>query len=400
MTRPVQSVGYVLQAFPQLSETFIENERAALGGMGVKVAVYSVFHPPADTVGPTAMARDEIRYLPSGAALWWHAAKWAVRRPGVTAINLRRAVKSRSKTMVRGLLWSGWLASAFRRDGVTHVHAHFATEPACAGLPAARLAGCTFSFTIHARDIYLRNRGLDLRIAAADRVVTVCKYNIDQIVERFPTVDPDGLALVYCGVDPAAFDAPPALDHGGPLRLVTIGRLVAKKGFDDLIEAVAVARDAGVDVTCEIIGRGPLQDDLAARTAVLGLGDRVTLAGALDPPEVAQRLAESDVFVLPCRIDNTGDRDSMPVVIKEAMAAGRPVIASDTVGVPEVVDETVGLLVPPENPAELAAAIQKMAGLSVATRNELGAAGRRRVERDFNLFVETNKLKDLFAELG
>ena len=344
----------MLQAFPQLSETFIENERATLDKMGLQSQVYSIFRPAPQRLGETSVTLGEVRYRPTRAVVAVHFLRWLLLRPFTVVSGLNRAVRGRSKVMVRGVLWSGWLASQFRRDGVTHVHAHFGTEPACAGLPAARLARLPFSFTIHARDIYLRNRGLDLRVLDADAVVTVCEYNVAQLLERFPQLRADHFELIYCGVDPSAFVCKPPAGHDGAVRVLSAGRLVEKKGYQDLIQAVARLRGEGVDVTCEIVGDGDLGPALADLIAELGLDDVVVLSGALLPGAVAQRMAECDVFVLACRVDDSGDRDSMPVVLKEAMASCRPVVATDTVGIPELVDEQVGVLVPPEDPDALA----------------------------------------------
>ena len=394
------SLGYVLQAFPQLSETFIENERMALASMGIPAQVYSIFRPAPERAGPTEIDPAAVHYVPGHATLARHFAWWALRRPLVTLAGLVRALRSRSKVMLRGLWWAAWLASGLRRDGITHVHAHFGTEPACAGLPAARLAGLPFSFTIHARDIYLRNRGLDLRVNDADAVVTVCEYNVEQLLARFPGLRADQFDLIYCGVDTSAFLCSPPNDAGGPTRLLSVGRLVEKKGFQDLIRAVGLLRGDGHDVVCEIVGHGELAPTLEALVAELGLEDSVALTGAMSPTEVAGRVAACDIFVLACRIDDTGDRDSMPVVLKEAMASCRPVVSTTTVGIPELVDEEVGVLVEPDDPASLAAGIEQLIGLGADRLIAMGHAGRQRVEEQFNLVTETTKLKAVLERLG
>ena len=392
-------VGYVLYAFPQLSETFIEGERAELERSGLPVRVYSIFPPPADLAGTTTAPAGSVKYKPGRVKVALHLGFWALRRPGVTASNLRRAIRARSQTMANGVFWSGWLASQFRKDGVGNVHAHFGYEPACAGLPAARLAGLPFSFTIHARDIYVRNRGLDTRIDDADRVVTVCDYNVDQILERFPAIPRDRFDIVYCGVDPSTFACaapPPRTDE---VRLLSVGRLVEKKGFNDLIRAVAELRRGGAPVVCDIVGGGELFEELVALAKELDVADAVRLTGALSPVEVAERLAACDVFVLACRIDTEGDRDSMPVVLKEAMATCRPVVATSTVGIPELVDDEVGVLVDANDPVDLARGIKALVDAGPERRAELGRAGRKRVEDRFNLKTETATLRRIFTEL-
>jgi glycosyltransferase involved in cell wall biosynthesis len=280
------------------------------------------------------------------------------------------------------------------------VHAHFAHDPACVGLAAAGLTRLPFTFTVHAHDIYLRNRGLPLRTRKADRVVTVCEYNIAQLLARCDGLRRDRLELVYCGVDPDAFVVDEAREARAVPHVLSVGRLVEQKGFHDLIRAVAILRSEGITIDCEIVGRGALQAELEELVDQLDLGGVVRLSGPLLPDEVAKRMAACDVFVLACRIDESGNRDSMPVVIKEAMASGVPVVSTDTVGVPEMVDDEVGRLAQPDDPASLARAIAEVLALSDIERRAVGLEGRARVKERFNLHTETAKLRDLVDRLG
>ena len=393
-------VGYVLDFFPQLSETFVENELLAMQQLGEEVLALSMYRPAPDLAAPTALDRSRLEYRPNGGVLTAHFVAWLVRRPAATTVNVARALGLRSQTMLRGAWSAGWAASRLRRVGATHVHAHFAHDAACTGLAAAGLLRLPFTFTLHAHELYLRTNGLCLRCDKADRVVTVCDYNVRQLLSRCPDLRRDHIEVVYCGVDPGAFTFRPSTPSQGPIRLLSVGRLVPQKGFADLVRAVRIVTDHGVDVVCEIVGHGPLHQELAALIEELELRDRITLAGPLPPAGVAARMAACDVFVLAARIDEQGNRDSMPVVIKEAMATGRPVVSTDEVGIPEMVDDEVGRLVPPDDPAALAEGIEQLACMGAAERDAIGQRGRKRVEERFNLHTETARLRDLMARLA
>jgi len=152
-------------------------------------------------------------------------------------------------------------------------------------------------------------------------------------------------------------------------------------------------------VICEIVGQGPLQSDLEQLRDDLGLRDWIVFRGPLLPDDIRQELSECDVFVLACRIDETGNRDSMPVVIKEAMATGAPVVATREAAVPEMVDHTVGRLAEPESPQSLAECIGELLDLSDEERHQLGRNGRRRVCERFNLETEAARLLEVFSSV-
>jgi len=386
-----------LYRYPQLSETFVDNEIAELTSLGVTVSVWSLGRPAPELAGPASIPLDAVHYLPARDELLRSFAWWAVRHPWRTLGNVALAVRCRSLTMLKGAWWAGWIASGVVAQGARLVHAHFAYEPACTAVPVGRLTGLPVTFTVHARDIYLRNRGLDQRVAAAARVVTVCEYNAAQLTQRCPSLSRDRIELVYCGVDPDTF-TPRAHTRHDPPRLLSVGRLVEKKGFDDVVRAVGELRRRGLPVRCDLIGSGPLASSLQELIAVEGLVDSVQLLGSRTPAQLAETMPTYDAFVLACRIDAEGDRDSMPVVLKEAMSCGLPVVATAVAGIPELVTDDVGVLVAPQNPRALADALEGVLRDAVAAE-EMGRRGRERVEEHFNLHVESARLAELFDRL-
>jgi glycosyltransferase involved in cell wall biosynthesis len=392
-------VGYVVKAFPQLSESFIENEIRVLRARGVDVDVASLSEPPPGSEGPTWVPSSSRHLLPTGRGLLWSILRWSMRRPRTILRATVRALRERSVTMLRGVAQGAWVAGRFERLGVQLVHAHFATDAASAALVAAELLGVPWTFTIHARELYLRTSGLWAKCREADAVVTVCDYNVTELERVTGGRRPRRLEVVRCGVDLDRFRARPRPPARDGFSVVSVGRLVPKKGFDTLIDAAAHLAADGIDVRVDIIGTGEMRDVLQERIDARNLGHQVWLRGAMLPEQVAAAMSEADVFVLANGIAPDGDRDSMPVVTKEAMASGVPVITTDTVANPEMVDDSVGRLVPPNDAHALAAAISELASLSPAQRHQLGMAGRRRVERSFSLHAETAKLHALFEEL-
>ena len=393
------SIGYILNWFPQLSESFVENEIRMVREQGHPVRVFSIYRPPAELSAPTTLAPGAIEYRPSPGLVLMHLLAWLARRPLPLLAETARALRLRSQTQLRGVWLSGWIATGLVRMGAQHVHAHFAHDAAAAGMVAARLTGMSFTLTVHAHELYLRTNGVCARCVAADRVITVCDYNVDQLARLCPNLNRSKVDVIYCGVDVERFSQVLRPPLRPPAQLLSVGRLVSIKGFDLLIRAVGLLRDQGRDVICEIVGQGPLQSDLEQLRDDLGLRDWIVFRGPLLPDDIRQELSECDVFVLACRIDETGNRDSMPVVIKEAMATGAPVVATREAAVPEMVDHTVGRLAEPESPQSLAECIGELLDLSDEERHQLGRNGRRRVCERFNLETEAARLLEVFSSV-
>jgi glycosyltransferase involved in cell wall biosynthesis len=381
-------VGYVLQRFPQLSQTFVSNEVRELRAQGVTVDVVALA-PGDDGLDPGRDAIVAPVVDPAAAAYWRrsHPVRWA--RFVRARHRLRLEMGGQTDQVDPAVLPT--IARELEARGVTSVHAHFAWHAAAAAMCIAELLDVPWTVTLHANDIFGRLRNLEPKLAAADHLVTVCEYNRRWLHDHHRITRP--LSIVVCGVD-----VPPASTRTPEVDVVAVGRLVAKKGFDVLVDAAAQLHVSRPDLRVEIVGEGPLRADLEAQIATRGLDGVVVLRGAMSHDATLERIAAARVFTLPCRVAGNGDRDSMPVVIKEAMARGVPVVATDVVAVPEMVDESCGVLVPEDDSGALAAALDKVLGdpdLAAA----MGAAGRARVEERFTLTGEVAKLKALFEEL-
>lgn len=393
---------YVVRSWPRLSQTFIVNEVLALERRGVELAVFSLVRSGEQVVQPqVADVRAPVRYLDGHELhglkerrrqLAWLAAApvrtlralwYCLRRPGLasgygecsTLECLRHAV--RIAAALEDLRAAG--------DEPVHVHAHFAHDPALVGMLVARLTGLPFSFTAHARDLFeIPAESLAARAREATAVVTCCQVNATYIEQVVPAKDRPPVLVIHHGVDllrfvPASRDQAPATP-----RVVSVGRLVEKKGFDDLLRALAEVKDRGLPFHVRICGDGPLRDELVRLRDDLGLGRDVDLPGAEDSDAVIDALHEAGVFALTPRELQGGDRDGIPNVLVEAMACGLPVVTTTAGGITELVRHDVnGLVVAPGDVDGIADSLCRLL-TDAGARSRLGGAARRTVELGYD----------------
>ncbi|HEY2955267.1 MAG TPA: glycosyltransferase family 4 protein [Candidatus Eisenbacteria bacterium] len=397
-------VGYVIKVFPRFSETFILNELLELERLGVPVTVYSLKAPILGPVHP-AVARLGARvvYLPERPLHWltrgaWAAAKLLARRPAVVLPVLAYVATRRTHQAWKRFLQASCLVQDLRAHPLDRLHAHFASAPARVAMLASRLAGLPFSFTAHAKDIYQSGTDWDVlrdKMRAAEFVVTVSDYN-RAYLERL-LGDTNGhctIRRLYNGVDLQLFSPAEREDHGG--IVLAVGRLVEKKGFDDLLRAWPRVLARHPHARLVIVGAGPEAARLEDLARALAIAGRVTWAGPEPQERVRAWMARASVLCLPCRIAADGNRDGLPTVLLEAMAVGLPCVSTAVTGIPEILgDGEGGLLVQPGDSEALA---EIVAGLLAdpERRAVLGAAGRARAEALFDLRRNVGRLASWF----
>ena len=384
------SIGYVLDHHVQLSETFVREEIRELRRRGVDVEVLAL--APGDTApGPDEPAMLLRRDFPSPRGpvdVLRHVRSLA--RPGRLRVLRRRAAALPDE----GVPWRRLpvIADELGRRGVTHLHAHFGWRAAAVAAGLAPLVGVPWSMTLHARDMFADARHLEEKLALVDHLVTVCDYNLDWLRARHAPLPPTTIAV--CGVRVPDAVVP---EDDRDVDVVLVGRLVEKKGVDLLVAATAILRDEWPGLRVQVVGDGPLRHDLEAEVDARGLRDTIDLLGALPHDAALSRLAHARVACLPARIAGDGDRDSMPVVLKEAMARGVPVVGTDLVGIPEMVDDTVGRLVPAEDPGALAVAVAELLR-DRGLRERLGRNGRARVRERFTIGRQVDAVLRAFGQ--
>jgi colanic acid/amylovoran biosynthesis glycosyltransferase len=356
---------FVLDQWPELSETFVVNELQALRRQGHAVRVQAARRAPhpnpeaPDDVDVHALDDDDPRRR-------WRDLLWlVVRRPRACVADLARRRRWRREEWVRPLRALAGPARRIRTHGDEHLHAHFAGGAALDALRLSALTGRSFSVTAHAYDIFASPRNLREKLERATAAFTGCEYNLVHLRSLAPAAS---VHEVVMGVDASAFARRAPLPGGR--TVLAVGRLVEKKGFGVLVDAAALLPDVAV----RIIGDGPLRDELSSRIA--SRGAPVELLGRRPPTDVLAAMQEADVLAMPCIVARDGDRDSMPVVVKEAMAMGLLVVASDEVGLPECVLAPWGFLADPGDPASLAGALRAALALGPRERRAAGEAAR------------------------
>ncbi len=291
-----------------------------------------------------------------------------------------------------------YFADFFARNDVDHVHVHFANRAAHTALFLKEISGIPFSVTAHGQD-FMKDLGSDdlLReiCAAAEFVAAETDYSRDLLCERCPD-SAAKIHRVHNGIDLEHFPTPATATINPVPRIISVGRFVAFKGFEHLIDACAELASRGVDFTCDIIGDGPLHDALQAKIDVLNLSSRINLLGSLSQRAVLEALQAADIFALASVTDAEGASDVFPTVILEAMASARPVVSTRLAGIPElVVGGQTGVLVSPEHTSALTQALEQLLR-DTELRLRYGRAGRARIEQHFRIEDTVAPLLKLF----
>ena len=382
-------LGYLYSRYPVISQTFCDAEMLALERRGFELVIGSVY-PPLTSLRHEYIARFHapIHYAPPQEILRIlernakTSRKWP--RNLVEQHDTKYGPEAKAELRARNALY---FADFFARRGVDHVHVHFANRAAHTALFLKEISGIPFSVTAHGQD-FMKDLGSDdlLRqiCAAAEFVAAETDYSRDLLRQRCPA-SASKIHRVYNGIDLERFLARGSAKDNRIPRIVSVGRLVAFKGFEDLIDACAELARRRVDFLCEIIGDGPLREMLQAKIARLDLSAQVNLLGSLSQNAVLEKLQAADLFALPSTTDAQGATDVFPTVILEAMASARPVVSTRLAGIPElVVHGATGTLVSPSDTTALVQALEQLLR-DPDLRLRYGRAGRARIEQHFRI---------------
>ena len=385
---------YLFERFPSFGQTFCYREVAELARQGATPPIFSIRKPKDEPLQDWDKSIVErVHYLPGEKELLDEVRRASQKRELTREVVAALDEWGRRTDFLR-LYQAVYVGLRLQEIGIRHVHAHFAGMAARTAFWIGRFFPITFSFTAHANDIFAPRDfeiGLDKLIGAARAIITETDYAKKFLQERFPK-RADRVHRIYNGLDLAPFVR--ANFSSASPTIVAVGRLIAKKGFGDLICACRLLLERGKSFRCEIIGEGPFKEELHEQIAQLGLQGCVELPGAKPQHQIRKSLAAGRAFVLPSVIDPEGGMDNLPTVIMEAMAAGLPVISTAIGGIPEmVIQNETGFLVPPGDVAALAGAIERLF-------DEIGLA-RRLGERGFQqareLFSIEKNVRSLLA---
>ena len=374
---PVTRLAVLVDRYPELSETFVALEVEALADLGADVRVEARGRAP--RANPEAPEGVVVRFAQDATRprRLLALAGLILRAPRAAGRDARAQRRWRAQEPTQGLAGLAPAYHRLRRARVEHLHVHFAAESAQQAMRLAALLRIPYSVTAHAHDIFAAPANLPEKLGRAAFATSGCAYTVAALAAIEPRAR---VHEVVMGVRPDRLAR--ARPYPGGRHLLAVGRLVEKKGFATLIEAMRGVPAA----TLTIVGDGSLAAEL--REAARGLP--VTFAGAQPPRAVREHLERADVLVVPSVIAADGDRDSMPVVAKEALAMGVPVVASDLAGLSELIGPAYGVLVPPGEPAALARALTAL--LDRPDREAMGRAGRAHVERHADVRRETARL--------
>ncbi len=375
-------IAYLVNTYPRASHTFIRREVQALERLGFAVHRFAMRSDRAALVDPDDLAEDDRteHVLHIGApALALSALRWMAAHPvaalhaGGLALHLgAQGAGGRLRHLIY-LAEAAHVAARCKSLGVQHLHAHFGTNSATVALLCRALGGPEYSFTVHGPEEFDAPKALSLaeKVHHARFAVAISSFGRGQLYRWVRYADWGKVSVVHCGIEPDRFPTPAPLPDAP--RLVAIGRFSEQKGFPLLIEAMALAAPLYPDLHLTLVGDGELRPEIEALIARHGLAQQITLTGWLPEAAVRAELARSAALILP------SFAEGLPMVVMEAMASARPVIATAIAGVPELVTPDCGWLVPSGDAAALAEAITTFCEATPEERKIMGQNGRQRV---------------------
>jgi colanic acid/amylovoran biosynthesis glycosyltransferase len=387
-------LAYLFERFPAFTKTFCAREVAELYRQKLRVPVFSIRKPNDDRPLNISLDGVDIRYLPDSNSLRFKMLTRIAARRFSHVSNPREDPRDKHR-----FYEAIHLGPRLEKEGITAIHAHFAGLAARTAWWIKRLFGIPYSFTGHANDIFVErpDQRLPLKqlIKDAEFVATETDFSTDYLQSKFPE-SANKIHRVYNGLNLDPFHmADPA---AGSLEIISIGRLIPKKGFELLVNACNVLMSKGLQLNCRIVGSGPEHVPLRQLIDRLGLGKFIELTGPKAQPEIVDLLAQSNLFVFPAVEDGSGDRDNLPTVIIEAMASGLPVVATGLGGIGEIVTHQAnGLIVPEGDVDALATAIGFLAE-HAELRKSYGQNGLAVVKEKFRVETTVAGLILLFRQ--
>ena len=383
-------VGYILPVFPTLSETFILNELIELLAEGHEVYIFSLLRPKERIVQPEVQRYGLLErtcYLPSYARLGLRLSN-----PQLYGTLFNRAYPARDlKSRLFGVAAADYLCRRIAGLNLNILHAHFYGLTTFVGMLLSQRTKLPFTFTCHAGDIFVQPKPKVLRrhMQAASKVITPTCYNAEYL-HNLTGVDRRKIQVIRVGANTEKLKTVHRREEEATIS--TVARLVEKKGIEYGVMAVKEVAQEFPQIEYRIVGAGPLEERLKTFVQSLDLDGNVTFLGALDSDSVVRELAKATIFILPCIKATNGDIDGCPVTLQEAMCARIPVISTNIASIPELIEDgKEGLLVEQQNVEQLASAIRMLLH-DKGLRTAMGEKGRAKVEKDFNIHKEVDKL--------
>lgn len=411
--RAPSTIGYLLKGYPRLSETFITNEILLLERLGFRIHIFALRNPNEPRIhdsvqqiqAPVTYISDypwrffesfldaNLQLLRRKPRQYWQAFRWAV----------KQSIRQRDSATFKRFVQAAFLVQTHLQTvKLDHLHAHFANDPTTVAFFVSWLADVSYSFTGHAKDIYTQDVPLlQTKLKQAQFVATCTQFNHKHLAALTESRTPihriyHGTNLAQFEVEAESSDAPS--ESTTPI-ILSVGRLVPKKGFPVLLQALKQLADRGVKFMCFIVGSGPQEAALHKTVEELGLQQHVDLLGKMTQEELVHYYHRANVVALACQVEANGDRDGIPNILVEAMATGTPVISTDISGIPELIrHEETGLIVPPSNPTALADGLQRLLEERTLVAS-LTANAREHIKHYFDMQTNAKQLGKLFERV-
>jgi len=421
-------MAYITNLYPLLSETFIIAEVQRLQEAGYQVCVYSLFKPKSaenELDDPALKAQTVywspymrlLKLLPSHLYFLMHtpavylrtfryafqlrnrqASLFSLLRWAVSGVEHRDQVAyaDRQNILLHFFIMMPF-AAMVRQQAYTWMHAAFANIPASFAMLASRMTGVPYSLSAHAMDIFITPERLPEKFDNARFVVTCNHFNKTYLQQNYPDLDLSKVYPIYHGIDLQRFHGTEQTQPAKPAVLLSVGRLVRKKGLGVLLRACLILKGKEIPFQLWIVGDGPERPRLEMFCRMNHLHEKVKFWGACLPQQIVEFYQQATLFVLPCVQDENGDQDGIPNVIAEAMAMRLPVVSTMLSAIPELVsDQITGRLLPPNNPDQLAQVLEELLK-NQKLAAEMGEKGRQRVEQVFDAAQTSDELIALFA---
>ncbi len=392
-----QKIAYVLAEFPSFTETFVAKEILYINeSFPLYIFVLKKGECPIEEHVQKTL-KNNIIYVPSWTS--WKILPFVPR--AITSPTVWRNARYGLKEVIhqmKAFLVSFYITQQAKLLRIQHIHAHFANYPTEIAILVSRFSGIPYSFTAHANDIYVDSNKLPEKIKHAAFVTTCTKYNKNWLDALVIFEGKHKIHLIYHGVDLDNWQYRQPCTLKFPTDILAIGRLIEKKGFIFLLEAVKILIEKGIPVRLRMVGKGKDEQKLKRYCQRHKLEEIVTFLGWQNADQIKHLYACSDIFVLPSIISVDGDRDGIPNVVLEAMATGVPVISTPISGIPEVIQhEHNGLLIPEKDSIRLAQAISTLIN-NHALRTTYAENARYFVEEHFDRRQCNAPLKKLFMQ--
>lgn len=398
MKKRFKKISYILTQYPNLTQTFVSREINALKDLGLEIDVFSLKR--VNYSDSNVYYSKKIKIVQANIICFF---KNPFKYTSLILNILFGLVLFNFKSVLKNLyifFESVYFSNLILLCGVKHIHAHFLWGAGTSAWIISRLLKIPFSITVHAFDIFDKSFVDNLfkkKLQNASFIVAISEYNKRLLVEKY-NIEKEKIHIIRCGVEKRIFKDvdEQKIENKEPL-IVSVGRLTEKKGFKYLLESLKLLNEKGLKFCAEIIGDGEDRELLKMLTKNFNLNDKVVLRGEMSNKEVISAVKQSDLFVLPSIITESGDKDGIPVVLMEAMALGVPVVSTNISGIPELIDNEVnGLLVAEKDSAALAEAIESL----IFNKEKLFRIGQNGIKKIQNSFLIEDNAKRLLALFG